>query len=129
MRKNLCSANNYCYETISIISLCGIPGLKKMSLVTSTPTVPIACSRRYLLKVGGLGLLGLTLPGLLRGAEKQKNPGARANSVIFLYQFGGPSHLDMFDLKPNAPEGIRGPLKGMPSSAPGVWVCDQMPRV
>lgn len=101
----------------------------KRLLSSACPGFQAACSRRYLLKVGGLGLLGLTMPGLLRAAEKQKAPGARANSVIFLYQFGGPSHLDMFDLKPNAPEGIRGPLKGMPSSVPGMWVCDQMPRV
>src|SRR2546429_95692 len=54
-------------------------------------------TRRQLLKVGGLGLLGLTMPGLLRAEEwaKGKGPKARAKSIIFLYQFGGPSHLDM----------------------------------
>jgi hypothetical protein len=59
----------------------------------------------------------------------QKGPAARAKSVIFLYQFGGPSHIDMFDMKPDAPEGIRGPLKGMSSVIPGLPVCDQLPRV
>src|ERR1044071_6378948 len=70
-------------------------------------------SRRSLLKVGGLGLLGLTLPKLLQAEEtgakagnanreKAHAPPARARSVIFLYQFGGPSHVDLFDMKPEA---------------------------
>jgi hypothetical protein len=67
-------------------------------------------SRRHVLKVGGMGLLGLTMPKLLRAAAlASKNaPKARAKSVIFLFQYGGPSHIDMFDMKPNAPEQIRG---------------------
>src|ERR1051326_7424625 len=71
-------------------------------------------SRRHAIKVGGLGLLGLTLPGLLR-AEAHSSPSqlkqARVKSVVFLFQYGGPSHLDMFDMKPGAPESIRGPHK------------------
>src|SRR5256884_3094196 len=93
-------------------------------------------SRRHALKVGGLGLLGLSLPKLLE-AEETRNaergtrnlPKARAKSVIFLYQFGGPSHIDMFDMKPEAPEGIRGPHKPMPSSADGIQVNDRLPRL
>ncbi len=101
---------------------------------------PFACpdfysaqmSRRQLIKVGGLGLLGLNMPRLLRAAENKastKPPVARAKSVIFLYQFGGPSHIDMFDRKPEAPEGIRGPLKSISSCLPGVPVCEGLPRV
>src|SRR3989475_11012213 len=88
-------------------------------------------TRRHLLKVGGLGLLGLTMPGLLRAEEwaKAKGPRPRAKSVIFLYQFGGPSHIDMFDMKPGAPEGIRGPHKPMSSSADGIQVNDRLPRL
>src|SRR5438128_5448413 len=88
-------------------------------------------TRRYLLKVGGLGLLGLPIPGLLRAEDwaKGKGPKPRARSVVFLYQFGGPSHIDMFDRKPDAPEGIRGPLKSISSSLPGVPVCEGLPRV
>jgi uncharacterized protein DUF1501 len=85
-------------------------------------------SRRHLLKVGGLGLLGLTAPKLLR-AETQSGPTPRAKSVIFLFQFGGPSHVDMFDRKPEAPEGVRGPLKGIPTNVPGIHVCEGLPRV
>ncbi|MCI0744486.1 MAG: DUF1501 domain-containing protein [Verrucomicrobia subdivision 3 bacterium] len=88
-----------------------------------------AISRRQLLKVGGLGLLGLNMPGLLRAAAAKKGPKARAKSVIFLFQFGGPTHIDMFDRKPEAPEAYRGPLKGMPTNVPGVHVCEGLERV
>src|SRR5438034_11516297 len=88
-------------------------------------------SRRHLLKVGGLGLLGLTLPRLLQAEEqaKGKAPKARAKSVIFLYQFGGPSHLDMFDMKPDAPEGIRGLHKPISSKADGIAISEHLPRL
>jgi len=84
-------------------------------------------SRRHLLKIGGMGLLGLTLPKLLQAAEKN-GPKPRAKSVIFLFQFGGPSHLDMFDMKPDAPEAIRGPHQPMSSNVPGIQVNDRLPR-
>src|SRR5687767_9050002 len=87
-----------------------------------------AMSRRHLLKVGGLGLLGLNMPGLLRAAAAKKGPKPKAKSVIFLFQFGGPSHIDMFDRKPNAPEAYRGPLKGIPTSVPGLHVCEGLER-
>src|SRR5688572_21488154 len=86
-------------------------------------------SRRKLLQVGGLGMLGLTLPGLLQAAEKKGKIRARAKSVIFLYQFGGPSHIDMFDMKPEAPEGIRGPHKPISSNVAGMPVSEKLPRV
>src|SRR5215211_8745690 len=88
-----------------------------------------AMSRRQLLKAGGLGLLGLNMPGLLRAAATRNGPKAKAKSVIFLFQFGGPSHIDMFDRKPNAPEVYRGPLKGIPSNVPGLHVCEGLERV
>jgi hypothetical protein len=87
-----------------------------------------AMSRRQLLKVGGLGLLGLNMPGLLRAAAAKKGPKPKVKSVIFLFQFGGPSHIDMFDRKPNAPEAYRGPLKGIPTSVPGLEVCEGLER-
>ena len=86
-------------------------------------------SRRQMLKVGGLGLLGLTLPQLLRAQAQGKGPKARTQSVIFLFQWGGPSHLDMFDMKPNAPEQIRGPHRPISSSADGIQVSEHLPRV
>lgn len=92
-------------------------------------------SRRAVLRVGGMGLLGLTMPGLLRAAEQQawasgdKPITPRAKSVIFLYQFGGPSQIDMFDMKPDAPQAIRSPHKPIASSADGIQVSERLPRV
>jgi hypothetical protein len=73
----------------------------------------------------------MTMPNLLRAEEwaNGKGPKPRAKSVIFLYQFGGPSHIDMFDMKPDAPEGIRGPHKPMSSSADGIQINDRLPRL
>ncbi|MGH7202229.1 MAG: DUF1501 domain-containing protein, partial [Planctomycetaceae bacterium] len=51
-----------------------------------------------------------------------------AKSVVFLYQFGGPSHLETFDMKPDAPEGIRGLFGTIPSNVPGVHVCEHLPE-
>jgi hypothetical protein len=84
-------------------------------------------TRRRLLQVGGLGLLGLNLPGLLRAAEGGRRK-ARARSVIFLHQYGGPSCHDSFDMKPGAPDAVRGELKPIASRLPGVPVCELLPR-
>jgi hypothetical protein len=84
-------------------------------------------TRRRLLQVGGLGFLGLNLPGLLRAAEGGRRK-ARARSVIFLHQYGGPSCHDTFDMKPAAPEAVRGELKPIASRLSGVPVCELLPR-
>jgi hypothetical protein len=76
-----------------------------------------------------LGLLGLTLPRLLQAEALNRGAKARAKSVIFLFQFGGPSHLEMFDMKPNAPEQIRGPHRPISSNLPGLQVNEHLPRV
>lgn len=89
-------------------------------------------NRRKLLQIGGMGALGLTLPRLLR-AEDHNDPAswpkAKAKSVIFLFQWGGPSHVDMFDMKPGAPDGIRGPYKPISSSADGIQVSEKLPEM
>ena len=56
-------------------------------------------SRRQALKVGGAGLLGLNMPGILRASERPDVIKPRAKRVIFLFQWGGPSPIDMFDMK------------------------------
>jgi hypothetical protein len=89
---------------------------------------PLA-SRRTILRAGGAGLLGLNLPGLLRAETEQKSSiKPRAKSVIFLFQWGGPSHVDMFDMKPKAPDGIRGPYKPIASSCPQIMVGEKLPE-
>jgi hypothetical protein len=84
-------------------------------------------TRRHALQVGGLGLLGLHLPALLRAQHGGKRK-ARAKSVIFLHQFGGPSHHDTFDMKPSAPDVVRGEFKPIATSATGIQICERLPR-
>jgi hypothetical protein len=79
--------------------------------------------RRRLLQIGGLGLLGLGLP---RRASASALPPLR--SCIVLFYYGGPSHLDTWDLKPNAPDGIRGEFRPIATSVPGTHVGEHMPR-
>src|SRR5262245_25466649 len=83
-------------------------------------------TRRDLLRAGSAGLLGLFAPELLRAASGA--PRARAKAVIFLHQYGGPSHLDTFDMKPSATERIRGELQPIATRVPGLQVCDRLPR-
>jgi hypothetical protein len=88
-------------------------------------------SRRRLLQVGGLGMLPLSLPQLLR-ANASGNPtrgGGSEKSCIFIVQQGGPSHLDTWDLKPDAELDIRGPYKPIATRSRGVRVCELLPRL
>ena len=85
-------------------------------------------NRREALRVGGLSLFaGMTLPQLLAAAPPSGN--GRAKSVILVNLFGGPPHMDMFDLKPDAPEETRGEMKPTSTSVPGLQICDLMPKI
>ncbi len=84
-------------------------------------------SRRSLVKAGSAGVLGLNLPALLRAASAADR-GARARHIIFLHQFGGPSHLDTFDMKPDAPSGIRGEFKPIATRQAGLTISEHLPR-
>jgi Protein of unknown function (DUF1501) len=86
-------------------------------------------TRRRLLQVGGLGLLGLNLPPFLGASGLASTKRARAKSVIFLHQYGGPGHIDTFDMKPDAPDNIRGEYRPIASNVPGVQVCERLPRI
>jgi hypothetical protein len=90
-------------------------------------------SRRAFLKVGafGLGSLGgFSLADLLRLEAKETGPrGESRKSVIMVYLPGGPSHIDMFDMKPDAPVEIRGEFLPIPSSVPGLDICELMPHL
>jgi hypothetical protein len=87
-------------------------------------------SRRSLLKIGSAGLAGLNLPNLLRAAENSGAASkAKAKQILFLHQFGGPSHIDTFDMKPDAPEGIRGEFKPIATSQPGLTLTEHLPRM
>jgi hypothetical protein len=88
-------------------------------------------SRRDLIRVGAIGLGGLTLPRLLRleQAAAAKGTRGRARSVILLFLSGGPAHQDMWDLKPDAPEEIRGTFRPIATNVPGIDITEHMPRM
>jgi hypothetical protein len=86
-------------------------------------------TRRQLLQAGGAGLFGLSLPRVLTAAELSPSRRARARSVLFVFLFGGPSQLETFDMKPDAPSGIRGPYRPIASRTPGLHICEHLPRL
>jgi hypothetical protein len=89
--------------------------------------VPV--SRRSFLRVGALGIGGLTLPGLL-AARARAGQSATSNrkSVILVWLAGGPSHIDMYDLKPDAPAEVRGEFKPIPTNVTGIQISEHLPR-
>ncbi len=88
-------------------------------------------SRRQLLHVGGIGALGLTLPEFLHAGEPLAIGGSSGpvRSCIFIVQYGGASHIDSLDPKPDAPLDVRGPYQPIATRAPGLDVCELLPRL
>jgi hypothetical protein len=87
-----------------------------------------AMSRRTWLQIGGLAMGGLTLPQILQAEAKsgERNP---AKGIIMVLLPGGPTHLDMYDLKPDAPAEIRGEFRPIDTNVPGTKICEMMPRL
>ncbi len=88
-------------------------------------------SRRDFLHLGLLTAFGLSAADILRGqavAAGLNSPTGRAKSCILIWLDGGPSHLDTFDPKPDAPSEIRGPFMSIPTSVPGIRICEHLPR-
>lgn len=89
--------------------------------------------RRRLLEIGGLSLLGLNTPQLqhLRAQTPSDSPlaGKRINSCIFIFLFGGPSQIDLWDMKPKAPVEIRGAFNPVATKVPGIQICEHLPRM
>jgi len=96
-------------------------------------------SRRELLRVGGIGMLGLSLANVLKlqaaqGGEQPADPKKRtgfgkAKSVIFIFLQGGPSHIDIWDPKPDAPDSVRGDFKPLKSKVSGIDLTEVMPKL
>src|SRR5260370_633149 len=89
-------------------------------------------TRRETLRAGALALLGgaFNLPSLMALEQARHLPArAKAKSVILVYLQGGPPTQDMFDLKPEAPAGIRCEFKPIATSAPGIQVCEYLPKM
>lgn len=85
-------------------------------------------TRRQLIQGGTLGVLGLGLSDLL-AAESVTRPRARAKSVILLFMWGGPSHIDTWDPKPDAPAEVRGEFKPIATAVPGLRISEHFPRL
>ena len=91
-------------------------------------------SRRDVLTVGGLSVLGLSLPNLIHADQLEPNLTSsattfgRAKNIIFLYLTGGPPQHETFDPKPNAPAEIRGEFKPISTNVPGIHFCELLPR-
>jgi hypothetical protein len=86
-------------------------------------------SRRSALQVGAIGLGGLTLPRVLAAESKQGRPRAGARACILIYLDGGPSHIDLFDMRPRATADIRGPFQPIATSVAGTTVCEHLPQI
>src|SRR5262245_53622762 len=86
-----------------------------------------AVSRRTFLAAGGLAFCGLSLPALAGGPDAAPAGRARARSTILVWLSGGASHIDTWDMKPDAPAEYRGPFRPVHTSAPGVRLCEHLP--
>ncbi|MEI8378617.1 MAG: DUF1501 domain-containing protein [Planctomycetota bacterium] len=85
-------------------------------------------SRRDALRIGALGMGGLTLPQLLR-AEQAAGIQKSHKAIIMIYMVGAPPHQDMYDLKMDAPSEIRGEFKPIETSVPGIQICEHLPKI
>jgi hypothetical protein len=99
-----------------------------MSRTTQSSTCPSRIRRREFLRLGMIGMGGLTLPRLqpMRAEATQSRPGEKALIVVWLH--GGASHLETYDPKPSAPTEYRGPYRSIASSVPGLQVSELLPR-
>ncbi len=103
------------------------------------PRLPPSCrsfsrsgvSRREMLRAGAAGALGLGLPDLLAADESHRGKGivTRADRCIIIFLNGGPSHLDMWDMKPEGPSESRGEFKPIATSLPGVQFSEHLPKL
>jgi hypothetical protein len=84
-------------------------------------------TRRQVLQAGAIGYLGLSLPRLLRADAIRTT--AAADSCILIFLNGGPSHLDMWDMKPAAPTEVRGEFKPIATTVPGIQLSEHLPRL
>lgn len=86
-------------------------------------------SRRGFLQIGFLGALGAGLPQLLQAQAAAKPINKKQRSVILLWLWGGPSHLDTFDPKPDAPADYRGPFRAVGTNVAGIQICELLPNL
>ena len=118
-----------CYELLNgIAAISGKDGMAKESSKNQDGRHGARVTRRQVLMAGALGVGGLTLSDLLR-AEAAAGIRSSRKSIINIHLDGGPPHLDMIDLKPEAPVEIRGEFLPISTSVSGVQVCELMPKM
>jgi len=88
---------------------------------------PEKFNRRQVLRVGSFGIGGLGLPALLAGRSASALPTPTETAAILLFLHGGPSQLETFDLKPDAPSGMRSMFRPIASKVPGIEICEHLP--
>jgi hypothetical protein len=91
----------------------------------------LALSRRRLLQAGSLGWFRLQLPAWLQalGSPTHAAPRSETKACILVFLYGGPSHLETFDMKPHAPAEVRGEFSSIQTSVPGLAICEHLPRM
>jgi Protein of unknown function (DUF1501) len=99
------------------------------SLRCHRPQASTGPTRRQFLRLGGLGALSLFWADWVQAEERLARNGGRAKAVILIFNCGAPSHLDLWDMKPDAPDTVRGPFRPIPTNAPGVHVSELLPRL
>src|SRR5262245_29062711 len=92
---------------------------------------PVGLTRRNMLQIGAIGALNLTPPRVLAAGERRSRDGAAtaADSCILVFLNGGPSHLDMWDMKPELPKEMRSEFQPVATTVPGIRVCEHLPRL
>lgn len=104
---------------------------KSMSPMPAYDRHPVRISRRTSLQTGVLSMLGLSTRGVraLQAASEQttQREQNRRNSCVFIFLFGGPSHIDLWDMKPEAPREIRGEFLPIETNVPGIRICEHLP--
>ncbi|MBC8290295.1 MAG: DUF1501 domain-containing protein, partial [Planctomycetes bacterium] len=100
-----------------------------LQLIDNDKPVGNGTSRREALRIGGLTALGVSLPEVLRLQARASERTGKEVNCILLWMLGGPSHIDMFDLKPLAPAEIRGELRPIPTNLPGLELGELMPNM
>ncbi|MFO0951256.1 MAG: DUF1501 domain-containing protein [Isosphaeraceae bacterium] len=123
----------------------GLPNISAEERVGVTPMMPMDernhgtarddlthLGRRTLLRAGGLGTIGLSLPAILRaegqGPERRGTRLRPVRSCILIFYYGGPSHIDTWDPKPKAPREVRGQFNTIATRAPGIFLGEHLPR-
>src|SRR5213078_100332 len=106
-----------------------------LSILGSRVRLCDGVTRREALRVGGLGFTGLAWSDLFRARAKAAPAPARtgtfgrAKACVIVFNYGGPSHLDVWDLKPDAPAEIRGEFRPAATSVPGVSITEHLPKL